>query len=512
MEKALSNLKRREERQQQRGSSIDYDSRENQNPRERRGERDNRGNSKSAASSDLPPSKPSTGVSLFDFLENKIPESSTAKQSYFHQNERFENNISSSFRKYDKDSSDKSHHQFYTTPREQKSSQNFNKSSAHSNSSRSDYYGNEGSSTREHRDYKGNSNYRGERSERDVKQQYNQKQGGNNNYPTKTNSAASSTHYSKNNLTPHQKSNSHNNYNNGASSYNNNNNFGGQGKYGQKSVDQNSIRSSKDYNNSYSSSAASSSYHSKGRSPNANDAYHSKSSRNIVDSMEKMNLKENQHYKGYDQHAPSASESKHQSYSANYPTIGFQNKEGNEQAKTALKTKNFPVSNQAPNWQQQQSIPPFQNAVQPFVQHPVMAMQTATVFQPITYPPIIMQTVPTSHMQAPPAVSIPQLKINDFCLAKYWEDGKFYNAKITGVSESTFVVHFTEYGNAEEVRKTDCAPICPTQPQPQHSYHQIATPVVPSHMGSYRVPPKIEQHNYHGQQSMAYKGGPKRRN
>lgn len=82
------------------------------------------------------------------------------------------------------------------------------------------------------------------------------------------------------------------------------------------------------------------------------------------------------------------------------------------------------------------------------------------------------------------------------------------------------MVHFTEYGNAEEVRNTDCVPVivptCPTPPQP--TYHQVAAPAVPpSHMASYRVPPqKIgqqqQQQNYHGQQSMPYKGGPKRRN
>lgn len=91
---------------------------------------------------------------------------------------------------------------------------------------------------------------------------------------------------------------------------------------------------------------------------------------------------------------------------------------------------------------------------------------------------------------------------------------QFYNAKITGVSESTFVVLFTEYGNAEEVRKTDCVPLvvptCPTPP----SYHPVPAPV---HMGnSYNVPQQklpsqSQQHGYHGQ-STSYKGGPRRRN
>lgn len=80
------------------------------------------------------------------------------------------------------------------------------------------------------------------------------------------------------------------------------------------------------------------------------------------------------------------------------------------------------------------------------------------------------------------------------------------------MSESTYVVLFTEYGNAEEVRKTDCVPImvptCPTPPQ--------ANFVPPPQMG-YRIPtqkmPDQQQHSYHSQsQSMPYKGGPKRRN
>jgi hypothetical protein len=89
---------------------------------------------------------------------------------------------------------------------------------------------------------------------------------------------------------------------------------------------------------------------------------------------------------------------------------------------------------------------------------------------------------------------------------------KFYNAKITGNSESTFVVLFTDYGNAEEVRKSDCVPLimpatCPTPPQPVTNFVQ------PQQMGSYRI---SSQHNYHSQQQshgppMPYKGGKNQR-
>jgi hypothetical protein len=60
---------------------------------------------------------------------------------------------------------------------------------------------------------------------------------------------------------------------------------------------------------------------------------------------------------------------------------------------------------------------------------PVMAMQAQpAVFH--TYPatPIIMQSVPPPMQQQTPTV-MHQLKINDQCLAKYWEDGKVKNLK-----------------------------------------------------------------------------------
>ncbi|KAJ9597478.1 hypothetical protein L9F63_011663, partial [Diploptera punctata] len=46
----------------------------------------------------------------------------------------------------------------------------------------------------------------------------------------------------------------------------------------------------------------------------------------------------------------------------------------------------------------------------------------------------------------------------DKCMAKYWEDNMYYNAEVTGVSERTCVVRFIEYGNFEEVLQDDCIP------------------------------------------------------
>ncbi|KYB27777.1 tudor domain-containing protein 3 isoform X1 [Tribolium castaneum] len=50
-------------------------------------------------------------------------------------------------------------------------------------------------------------------------------------------------------------------------------------------------------------------------------------------------------------------------------------------------------------------------------------------------------------------------KVGDDCVAKYWEDGKYYNANITAVTDNTCVVKFKGYGNMEEVLKSDCLPV-----------------------------------------------------
>ncbi|XP_066245062.1 tudor domain-containing protein 3-like [Euwallacea similis] len=49
-----------------------------------------------------------------------------------------------------------------------------------------------------------------------------------------------------------------------------------------------------------------------------------------------------------------------------------------------------------------------------------------------------------------------KLNVGDQCLAKYWEDGKFYPATISAVTEKTYAVQFKGYGNIEEVLKCDC--------------------------------------------------------
>uniref|UniRef100_A0A1Y1NI80 Survival of motor neuron-related-splicing factor 30 n=2 Tax=Photinus pyralis TaxID=7054 RepID=A0A1Y1NI80_PHOPY len=50
-------------------------------------------------------------------------------------------------------------------------------------------------------------------------------------------------------------------------------------------------------------------------------------------------------------------------------------------------------------------------------------------------------------------------KIGDLCMAKYWEDNKYYNATVINLTEKTCVVQFNGYGNVEEVVRQDCIPV-----------------------------------------------------
>ncbi|XP_012218057.1 tudor domain-containing protein 3 isoform X2 [Linepithema humile] len=50
-------------------------------------------------------------------------------------------------------------------------------------------------------------------------------------------------------------------------------------------------------------------------------------------------------------------------------------------------------------------------------------------------------------------------RVGDKCMAKYWEDNRYYNAEVTGVSERTCVVQFKGFENYEEVLQADCIPI-----------------------------------------------------
>ncbi|XP_034946116.1 tudor domain-containing protein 3 [Chelonus insularis] len=50
-------------------------------------------------------------------------------------------------------------------------------------------------------------------------------------------------------------------------------------------------------------------------------------------------------------------------------------------------------------------------------------------------------------------------KKGDICMAKYWEDNKYYHAQVTAVSARTCVVQFKDFNNYEEVLQIDCIPL-----------------------------------------------------
>ena len=78
-------------------------------------------------------------------------------------------------------------------------------------------------------------------------------------------------------------------------------------------------------------------------------------------------------------------------------------------------------------------------------------------------PPPMQQPPPPAPPTAP--TTSPMWRAGDQCLAKYWEDNKFYPVKVTAVSNKTAVVLFTEYGNHEEVLLSDMLPFPQQQQQ-----------------------------------------------
>lgn len=484
VDKALSNLKKREEHQK-RGGSNDYE------PREKRGGKGDRGPHNAEAGA----SKPSTNVSLFSFLEDKIPNTeSTAKESHYH-NERFENNISSSFRKHDKENSNKSQQ---WSSNEHKSSQNKNYSSYNNNPR--DY--NRGGD----RDRGGERDRGGDR-DRERGDRGSSNRGPNNQKDSKHHSSyqqqeryqgKSSNNFQQNQSSHYQKPSSA--QNNSSSSFNNNNNSKKYEKYDRverhdkyekfDKFDKFPKLSQSDYGGNkqssyqqhqpsaqaqapHSSSFKSRNMNNSGKYYNSDDHHQGNSSRNIVDSMEKMSLRGNQTNQApmsnpppsYPPTAPSNDSSKQKPFvkPGSYPIVGFQNKEANEHAKNALKTKTIPgipphplqqQQQQPTNWQKQShqppmpptavpiSIPqnqppaPFANQPPPVVQQQSLPQQFVqptmiphpmppSVFsQPMNYPTqILVSSIPTPQ----PAVSNPHpssLKVGDLCMAKYWEDGQ----------------------------------------------------------------------------------------
>lgn len=55
-------------------------------------------------------------------------------------------------------------------------------------------------------------------------------------------------------------------------------------------------------------------------------------------------------------------------------------------------------------------------------------------------------------------------RVGDKCLAKYWEDNRYYSAEVTSVLDRTCVVQFKGFENYEKVLQVDCIPITEEHP------------------------------------------------
>lgn len=198
-----------------------------------------------------------------------------------------------------------------------------------------------------------------------------------------------------------------------------------------------------------------------------------------------------------------------------YQIMGFQNKATNEFAMNVLKTQQLPVTANA-------QAPP------PTVAVPVVAaaqMQPGQfVQQQYGHPPVIPSPQPMSNQFLPPGTTVafntvqvgmmPQVKFNvgEVCVAKYWEDERFYPAVITDVTEKTNVVRFVDYGNFEEVLKHDCLPLNTAPPGTTFSAAPATFKAVPVSAATQIIhphgPPMPQHPTQHQQQNMRG-GGPK---
>lgn len=172
-----------------------------------------------------------------------------------------------------------------------------------------------------------------------------------------------------------------------------------------------------------------------------------------------------------------------------YQIMGFQNKQTNEFALNVLKSQQFDATHMATQQSAGAPVPGIPGTI------PGVAIAPSAAVVPQVLATTPTGSMPTSghpSLHSTTTSGLPNWKIGDRCLAKYWEDGGFYNAEITAISENTFVVCFLEYGNYEEVLKTDCIPLVqPTTPTPTHApphghlapttmgFHPSASPHLP---------------------------------
>ncbi|KAJ6645522.1 Tudor domain-containing protein 3, partial [Pseudolycoriella hygida] len=152
-----------------------------------------------------------------------------------------------------------------------------------------------------------------------------------------------------------------------------------------------------------------------------------------------------------------------------YKIMGFQNKETNEFALNVLKNQNF------------DAVPPtvLGKPTQPMSSEgyaPMPSNRNFTVPPPSTAPATVMATQPFMPLAVNNQPYNWTWKEHDICFAKYWEDGRYYNAEITAVSNKTCVVQFMEYGNFEEVFLNDCLPFNEATIQSVNQYNNSLIP------------------------------------
>ncbi|KAL9906383.1 tudor domain containing 3 [Glossina fuscipes fuscipes] len=156
--------------------------------------------------------------------------------------------------------------------------------------------------------------------------------------------------------------------------------------------------------------------------------------------------------------------------------IGFQSKEANEYAMNLLKSQEASTTRNSPHVMPPSSVsqPPIalNNSTGSFVANTNTNSYASSPPQPIVPPPL----PPSVAYEITPGANWPWKK-GERCLAKYWEDGKYYEAEITNISNTTCVVLFMGYGNFEEVLKSDCLPLTDAQHHTVIAYQNLGPSV-----------------------------------
>ncbi|XP_030571495.1 tudor domain-containing protein 3 [Drosophila novamexicana] len=150
--------------------------------------------------------------------------------------------------------------------------------------------------------------------------------------------------------------------------------------------------------------------------------------------------------------------------------MGFQTKETNEFAMSLLKSQGLTIV--TPNHSPAQAQPA--NNLPPAQAGPTSCMSSNPH-------PVAVPSPPTNLDLAPCDAWV--WKSNDLCMAKYWDDGRYYEAEITAVGDKTCVVYFLGYGNHEEVLKSDILPITDAQNRPLTNMSQPQQPQTTRHRG-----------------------------